>query len=150
MALASRPPLRSLAWVLFYGYVLLLIAAGAWGIVGARTDMRLLLDVPVEALPPRARADLLSQYRFLRAMELGFGLFALRFRREIFGTGVHNTLFLVGMGAGVAARLWSLAADGRPGVPMLLFLGWELVGLCAIGVTTHVYDTRTNDDRRRV
>ncbi|MFA9443757.1 DUF4345 family protein [Egicoccus sp. AB-alg6-2] len=147
MALAPNPPLRSLALVLFYGYVLLLIAAGAWGIVGARVDLPWLLGVHLEALPDRARADLLSQYRFLRAMELAFGLFALRFRREIFTAGVHNGLFLFGMGAGVVARLWSLAADGRPSILMLLFLGWELVGVCVIAVTTRM--ARQEDGRWR-
>lgn len=147
MALAPDPPLRRLAWVLFYGYVLLLVAAGAWGIVGARLDMRWLLGVDLAGLSPRTEADLLSQYRFLRAMELGFGLFALRFRREIFAPGPHNGLFLLGMGAGVLARLWSLGADGRPGTPMLLFLAWELVGVCVIGLTTRV--VRREDGRWR-
>lgn len=147
MALAPDPPLRPLAWLLFYGYVVLLLAAGAWGIVGARLDVRWLLHVDLASLSSKAEADLLSQYRFLRAMEFGFGLFALRFRREIFASGPHNALFLVGMGAGVVARLWSLAADGRPGTPMLVFLGWELVGVCVIGLTTHV--AREEDGRWR-
>lgn len=148
MALAPQPPLRSTATVLFYGYVLLLVAAGAWGIVGARLDLPWLLGVQLDELPARTQADLLSQYRFLRAMELAFGLFALRFRREIFAGGVHNGLFLLGMGAGVVARLWSLAADGRPGMPMLIFLGWELVGVFVIAVTTHL--RRDEDGRWRM
>lgn len=80
-------------------------------------------------------------------MELAFGVFALRFRHEIFTAGAHSGLFLFGMGAGVVARLWSLAADGRPGLSMLLFLGWELVGVVVIAVTMHV--GRDEDGRWR-
>jgi hypothetical protein len=118
--------------VLFFGYVLLLIVAGAWGIVGARLDMRWLLRLHLDDLPDRAQANLVSQYRFLRAMELGFGLFALRYWREIFRLRSYNRIFLAAMACGVGARLLSLAADGLPSFWMYLFLAWELVGVVTI------------------
>jgi hypothetical protein len=124
------------ALVFFFGYVLTLIVAGAWGIVGARLDMSWLLRVHLGDLPHRAQANLLSQYRFLRAIELGFGLFAVRYWREIFTLRTYNRLFLVTMACGVAARLVSLGADGRPSIWMYAFLGFELVGLASIFVYT--------------
>jgi hypothetical protein len=120
------------ALVFFFGYVLTLIVAGAWGIAGARLDMPWLLRVHLGDLPHRAQANLLSQYRFLRAIELGFGLFVVRYWREIFTLRGYNRLFLVTMACGVAARLVSLGADGWPSVWMYAFLGFELVGLASI------------------
>lgn len=123
--------MRTAALVLFGGYVGLLIVAGAWGVVGARIDLPWLLHVPLGALPSGG-PDLLSQYRFLRAIELGFGLFALLFHKEIFTQVTSNRLFLFAMAAGVVARLVSLALDGRPSAAMLGFLGWETVGVVVI------------------
>ncbi len=121
-----------MALVFFFGYVATLVVAGAWGIVGARVDMHLLLRLHLGDLPHRAQANLLSQYRFLRAIELGFGLFALRYWRQIFSLRSYNGIFLAAMACGVAARLLSLAADGLPSFWMYLFLGWELVGVMTI------------------
>jgi hypothetical protein len=124
--------MRRVTLVFFFGYVLILVVAGAWGIVGARVDMHLLLRVHLGDLPHRAQANLLSQYRFLRAIELGFGLFALRYWREIFRQRSYNQIFLAAMACGVGARLLSLAVDGLPSVWMYVFLGYELVGLTLI------------------
>jgi len=124
--------MRRVALVFFFGYVLTLVVAGAWGVVGARVDMHLLLRLHLGDLPHRAQANLLSQYRFLRAIELGFGLFALRYWRQIFSLRSYNRFFLAVMGCGVAARLLSLAADGLPSFWLYIFLGYELVGLVVI------------------
>lgn len=124
--------LKWAALVLFFGYAGLLALAGAWGVVGARLDMPLLLDVDLDDLPATAEANLLAQYRFLRAVELGFGLVALVYWRRIFSLGPFNAWFLAIMGAGVAARLLSLALDGVPSAAMLSVLAWELVGVIAI------------------
>jgi hypothetical protein len=72
--------------VLFYGYVLLLIVAGAWGVLFGRVDQSLLLGLHLDRLPARVQADVMSQYRFLRAIELGFGLFALIHRIDFTAT----------------------------------------------------------------
>ena len=124
--------MRRMALIFFFGYVLTLVLAGAWGIVGARVDMHLLLRLHLGDLPHRAQANLLSQYRFLRAIELGFGLFALRYWKQIFSLRSYNHVFLAAMACGVAARLVSLGADGGPSVWMYAFLGFELVGLASI------------------
>ena len=128
--------LRRVSLVFFFVYVALLIVAGAWGIVGARLDMRVLLQLHIHALPHRAATNLLSQYRFLRAIELGFGVFALTNRQRIYSVRSYNRLFLSVMAAGVAARLVSLALDGTPSWWMFVFLGWELVGVVLIFLAT--------------
>lgn len=124
--------MKAATTVLFGGYVALLLVAGAWGVVGARIDFPLLLHLPLDGLAPEAEANLLSQYRFLRAIELGFGLFALRFRKEIFTISAFNQLFLFTMAGGVIARLIGLVVDGRPTGVMFGFLGWEAVGVIVI------------------
>jgi hypothetical protein len=128
--------LRRASLVFFFAYVGTLILAGAWGVVGARLDMPILLRLHLADLPDRAATNLLSQYRFLRAIELGFGLFALRFWREIYRVAVYNRLFLATMACGVGARLLSLIADGAPSPWMDGFLGGELVGVILIFLAT--------------
>ena len=128
--------LRRVSLVFFFVYVALLIVAGAWGIVGARLDMHVLLQLHIHDLPHRAATNLLSQYRFLRAIELGFGVFALTNRQRIYSLRSYNRLFLSVMTAGVAARLVSLALDGTPSWWMFVFLGWELVGVILIFLAT--------------
>lgn len=128
----ADPILRWPAFVLFFGYAGLLALAGGWGLVGARLDMPLLLEVDLDDLSAAGDANLLSQYRFLRAIELGFGLVSLVYWRRIFGRRDFNRWFLAIMAAGVSARLLSLALDGVPSAAMLSFLGWELVGVFVI------------------
>ena len=127
----------------FYPYVLLLLVAGVWGVFAARIDFPVLLHQPVRDLDPDGVSDVLSQYRFLRAIEAGFGAFALRFRREIFTDPLFNRLFLAWMTFGVLARLVGIVLDGVPSAPMLFFLGFELVGVVLIFL-----DTRSIGPRR--
>ena len=130
---SSAPPLLRLASnTFFYSYVGLLVIAGAWGMVFARVDMSWLFQVRLETLDPVAQASLLSQYRFLRAIELAFGLWALSQRFAIHTRKVPNRLFLFGMAAGVLGRLISLPVDGRPSWPMFFFMATELVGVMLI------------------
>jgi hypothetical protein len=123
--------LRGTAYAFFCGYVGVLLLAGAWGIVFARFDQDVLLRLDLQTLPDQTQSNVLSQYRFLRAAELGFGAYAFAHRREIL-SGIGAMLFLSIMAAGIAARLISLVVDGRPGLPFYLFLVFELVGLVLI------------------
>ena len=132
----AHPGLRRASLVFFWAYVATLVAAGAWGIVGARVDMPGLLRLHLGTLPARAAANLLGQYRFLRAIELGFGLFAVVFHRQIFRVRSYNRLFLSVMACGVGARLLSLAADGSPSFWMYIFLATELAGVVLIFLST--------------
>jgi hypothetical protein len=132
----AHQTLRRASLAFFFVYVASLIVAGAWGMVGARVDMWVLLRLHINDLPNRTAANLLSQYRFLRAIEVGFGVFALTHWRRIYSVRSYNLLFLSVMAAGVAARLLSLGVDGRPSWWMYLFLGWELVGVVLIFLAT--------------
>ena len=132
-------PLRLLgwaAWLSFIGYLAVCVIAGGWGVVGARWDQRHLLGYDPTTLTPLASACVISQYRFLRALELGFGLYSWRFRQEIFSKRPYNALFLSIMSLGVAARLLSLAVDGRPSGWFYAFLISELVGVVLIAAYT--------------
>jgi len=60
--LVATREVRRVTLVFFFGYVLTLVVAGAWGLVGARVDMHLLLRLHLGDLPHRAQANLLSQY----------------------------------------------------------------------------------------
>lgn len=131
--------MKILAYGLFYAYVGPLLVAGAWGIVGARLDQRLLFGFSLDGLEPVTVASLLSQYRFLRAVELGFGLFAFTYRTEIFAVPAYNRLFLTIMTLGVLTRLLSLAVDGLPRPIFYVFLFTEAAGVVAI----YVYSRRT-------
>jgi hypothetical protein len=121
----AHPLLRRIALVLFFGYAAALVAAGAEGAVLAQFDV-----------PDDAGAELLSHYRFLRALELCFGVAALVYRRRIFAERAPNLIFLSAMAAGVAARLLGLAVDGSPGPFLLAVLAWELVGVVVIFLAT--------------
>lgn len=52
---------RCASTILFYGYVALLILAGAWGVILGRLDQSLLLGLHLDRLPPRVQADVMSQ-----------------------------------------------------------------------------------------
>jgi hypothetical protein len=115
-----------LARLFFWGYVLMLVGIGTSGTLIAPWELRTVFDVPLAGYPDPVQATLLSQYRFLKAIELAFGIFCLAFRHEIFNlTGAHR-VFLAGLFAGVAARLGSWLIDGAPKPVFLLFAVLEL------------------------
>jgi len=138
----SRPGgvLAPLSDAFFYGYAGLCVVAGGGGAAFGRADISLISGFDAHAeLPASAAATLLSQHRFLRAMELGFGLFSLYERDRIHTDVPTNRLFLSLMGAGIAARVIARVVDGRPRANAYVFGGLELVGLTLI--FTHTRST---------
>ena len=131
--------MRILSLIFFHGYVWLLILAGGLGTFSARFDHRLLFDLSVSGLSAQTSASLLSQYRFLRAIECGFGIFAFIFRQEIFQQRLFNRIFLGTMFFGVAARIVSLLLDGEP---FLVFHGFMLLELIG-GILIFLYTRKT-------
>jgi hypothetical protein len=127
---------RRLSYVFYFTYAGLLAVAGAWGAILAGPDVSWFLDVDLDRLDPTVSATLLSQDRFLRAIELGFGLFALRYWREVYRNIVVNRVFLTMMALGVAGRVLGFVVDGRSRAVMYFFAGYELVGLAVILVVT--------------
>jgi hypothetical protein len=143
----SASALRVVAFASFYGYVALLVVAGAWGAFGwAARDQSWLFDLNVGDLAPATSASLLSQYRFLRAIELGYGVLAFRYRREVFSDARFGRPFLGIMGAGVLARVVGLVVDGRPKNVFFFFMITELVGIAAIYAVARPNWSRAADD----
>lgn len=136
MISAGKVSLKWGSYIFFYGYVWTLILAGVWGVFFARIDMPLLLNVQIDHLPPSTAANLLSQYRFLRAIELGFGLFAFVFRDQIYRLQTYNRIFLSVMAFGVLARIVAIVLDGSPSLVMYLFAIFEVIGVIVIFVYT--------------
>ena len=125
--------MKFLNYFFFYTYIGLVLVAGFWGaFINPYFDFKLLFDLDPHTLNEYSRVNLLVQYRFLRALELGFGLFAILFVKNIFTEKTFNTLFLVVMASGVLARSFSWIVDGTPSVLSRLFLFYELLGLVII------------------
>lgn len=121
------------AYFFFYCYIGLVLIAGFWGaFLGADFDHQLLFNLDTSTLEDDTRANLLSQYRFLRAMEFGYGLFAILFTKEIFSLKKYNRLYLAIMLAGVLARIVSILDDGSPTALFYFFLIFELIGVIVI------------------
>jgi len=128
-----RRALPLLSDAFFYGYTGTCVVAGATGAAFANLDLALVSGFrPHEQLPGRAAATVLSQHRFLRAIEMGFGVYSLRQREAIHRDPATNRVFLSLMASGIAARALARAVDGRPRVNAYVFGGSELVGLALI------------------
>ena len=131
-----------LSYIFFWTYIGLVLLAGAWGaFLFPKLDFQLLLGLDLQEIPESSRNSILSQYRFLRALELGFGLFAVVYRKEIFKKTSMNVLFLIIMGSGILARTISWVADGLPGKIHLFFMFYELIGLLVIAFYTRTKAT---------
>lgn len=119
--------MRSLSKWFFWGYTLMLLGVGASGILIAAWELRVVFAVPLDSMSDVAQATLLNQYRFLKSLELGFGLFCLVFHRRIFACSPAHGVFLAGVFTGVVARLASWLADGQPKLVFLAFAALELI-----------------------
>jgi hypothetical protein len=125
--------LRFTALGFFFAYTVMAAVAGLWGTVGNATwDHHWMFQLDVRELPHATQAGLLSQYRFMRAIEAGYGIVSLAYWRLIFSDWIFGRLFLSVMGLGVFARIVSLVADGSPFPIFYAFLGGELCGLAFI------------------
>ncbi|UII25977.1 DUF4345 domain-containing protein [Fulvivirga maritima] len=129
--------MKGLSYFLFYTYVGLVVVAGFWGaFINPYYDFRFLFDFNLWQIPENQRTDLLSQYRFLRALELGYGIFSIIFFEQIFKHKLFNRLFLGIMLSGVVARFIAILFDGIPGRLFLFFMTYELLGVIIIFLYT--------------
>ena len=118
-----------LNYFFFYTYIGLVVLAGIWGAFGfPHLDFRHLFSLELDTLSDYTQINMLSQYRFLRALELGYGLFALCFLKEIFSVRKFNLLFLSIMGLGILARIVSWLVEGAPSGLFIFFLSYEALG----------------------
>ena len=130
--------LRWAAYLLFYAYVLLLVGAGLFGALLAPADFDLVVGLDPQQIDDQARANLFSQYRFLRAIEFAAGVILLAFRNEVFTTRRFNRLFLLLVTAGILARLLSWAVEGTPS-PFFIFL---IFSELAVLIVLYLYPRR--------
>lgn len=129
--------MRRFSYFFFYTYIGLVILAGFWGaFINPYFDFKLLFSYDVHTLQEQLRINLLSQYRFLRALELGFGLFAIIYMKNIFTETAFNVLFIFIMGSGIMARMVSWLVDGTPNLLTKFFMFYELVGWVLIFIYT--------------
>lgn len=125
--------MKAIAHFFFFTYVGLVVVAGFWGaFLNPVWDFDFLFSLDVKTLSDFERINLLSQYRFLRGLELGFGIFSLYFFKKIFSEIVLHRLFLTIMGLGILARIFSWLFDGNPGLLTKFFLIYEATGWCFI------------------
>lgn len=124
--------MKAASLFLFYAYVVTLIVAGAFGALFAPQDLQILVGLDPATLPPQVALDLMSQTRFLRAIELGFGVFAIVWRRQIFSDPVFNRFFLAAMSGGIVARAIGAVVNGPPRWHMWVFALVELAGVIVI------------------
>ncbi|MGQ1785938.1 DUF4345 family protein [Saccharicrinis sp. GN24d3] len=129
--------MKILSYSFYYPYVVLLLIAGFWGaFINPYFDFNLLFDLDPQTLADYGYINLFSQYRFLRALEFGFGLFSILYTRMIFTKKSFNILFLVIMGSGILARVMSWIVEGTPNGLMQFFMFHELTGWILIFIYT--------------
>lgn len=125
--------MKPLNYLFFYAYAGLALLAGFWGaFLYPHLDFLWLFHMNPRDLPGFSRINLLSQYRFLRAMEFGFGIYCFVFVKEIFRERKFNFLFLVTMASGTLARALAALTEGAPSTAMYFFMFFELAGIAII------------------
>ena len=132
--------MRLLTLVCFYGYVAVLVGAGGSGIFIAEWELQTIFHLDLGTLDDQVQATILNQYRFLKSMELGFGLFCIVFRKEIFAAPLFLRLFLIILFVGVGARALSVVLDGVPHWAYVSFVILEFI----TGVLVFVYSRQTH------
>jgi len=125
--------------VLFAGWVGALVLLGGAGIFTGKWELQRIFRIDLSSMSPVAQANLLNQYRFLKAVESGFGLFCVLYRREIYRVPAFNRLFLSIVFLGAAARALAIALNGRP--------HWAFTGITVLefltGIVVAAYSRRT-------
>lgn len=127
MAPKALSLLRILALISFYGYVAALFVLGAAGLLAPVQELDAMYQVRLDGAADPADIVILHQYRFLKGLVLGFGIYCLAFRREILAGGPHSRIFLATLFLGVCGRLASAGLDGRPPARLISFTFSEVI-----------------------
>jgi hypothetical protein len=122
------------ASLLQFGYSAMLVVVGAAGILTARWELESVFHTGLSAWPPDIQATMLNQYRFLKSVELGAGMFCFLYRPAILIGGKASALFLAIVGLGVFARTLSWIVDGRPSTLFVAFLILEACVFIAVAL----------------
>lgn len=121
-----------LASILQLFYALFLMGVGAYGIFFLDWEVSTFYALGPEAFVGTEGATLRNQFRFLKAIELAFGIFAIVYRRDILSGGLNCTIFLTGVFLGAFARGLSWILDGTPLPAYRAFLLAEVVIFLAV------------------
>lgn len=113
-------------------YALSLAAIGLWGIFFLDWEIARFYTSPGAAMDWADNATLRNQFRFLKAVELTFGIFSLIYRRDILAGGLNCTIFLAGLFLGAFARGLSWLLDGTPQPAFQGFFWAEVVIFLAV------------------
>lgn len=124
--------MRTITLLLVLGYAITCIGAGLLGILVPHHEMSLLYNLHPTEVPDLNGATLLNQWRFLKAMELGAGLFMMARLGDIMAGGSDRRLFTCIVATGIAARLLAWVMDGRPSLFLIIFLALEILLLAAL------------------
>jgi hypothetical protein len=122
-------------------YSLMLLVVGFVGIWTARTELERLFHLQPSSWTPDVAATVLNQYRFLKAVECGSGIFCILFRADIMAGGRHAAVFTAIVSLGIFARSVAWIADGRPHP---LFIGFLVLEILVLAV--FVLNARVTDD----
>jgi hypothetical protein len=123
------------ASILHFAYSAMLVGVGAAGIVLARWELATVFAFDVATLGAGA-ATMLNQYRFLKSVELGAGLYSFLLRRRILAGEREAIAFLALVALGCIARIVAWSADGQPSALFIGFLSAEM--LTFVVVALHV------------
>lgn len=122
--------MRLLTALLFWTWVGALVLLGGSGIFTGEWELRLVYGIDLASMSPMEQAGLLNQFRFLKAVEFGFGFFCILFRREIRRVPLFNRLFLSIVFLGASARALAIALDGWP--------HWTFTGITLLELLTGI------------
>lgn len=120
--------MQSFARMIYLLYAAFFLASGVSGVLFAHIEFTGWFGVSVT--PPEAATDLLDQYRFMRAVEAGFGLLALTVRGRFFTDSDIRGALLIAFLLIPVARTVSMGIDGMPSPPFVTLTVLEYA-LCA-------------------
>ena len=123
-----------IASILHFGYSAMLVGVGTAGVFTARWEFATVFGIDPSTWPAETVPSMLNQYRFLKSVELGAGLFCFAYRSRILAGTPASAIFLAIIGLGVAARSWSWIVDGRPSALFITFLVLEAFVFVAVAL----------------
>jgi len=131
--------MRAVAHVFLIGYLAMLLGVGASGVFVAPTELTGFFRLDLRDMLPVDRSTFVNQYRFLKSIEFGAGVFCAVWRHEILRERSFSLMFLVIVFSGVLARAFSVVRDGRPRSLFLVFMTLELVTGVAVAAVTRPF-----------
>ena len=121
--------MKLLSGLSFYSYIAALFVLGLAGVFMPEYELQTLYQLNLKEVNPDSAAvtTFLHQYRFLKVLAVGFGMFAFLFRKEIFTSRTFNYLFLGILFGAATGRVISILIDGRPHWMLISFTVSEFI-----------------------